>query len=108
VEETGEAGAEVRRFFVPTLAAYVLTVHDTQTKVVDCRRAAASKDIRGGNTDGGDRHASVTSALPLQTSIISTFLSTTVKQLVIEVSRRTPNAPSFWDDICCRPRRNSF
>lgn len=34
--------------FFPAFAAYVLTLHDAQTKVEDCRRTAASKDIGGG------------------------------------------------------------
>ena len=34
--------------FFPTLAAYVLTLHDAHTKFEDCRRTAASKDIGGG------------------------------------------------------------
>ena len=42
-----EAGAEDLPFF-PAFAAYVLTLHDAQTKVVDCRRTAASKDIGSG------------------------------------------------------------
>lgn len=42
-----EDGAE-SLFFFPALAAYVLVLHDAQTKVVDCRRTATSKDIGGG------------------------------------------------------------
>ena len=42
-----EAGAELLAFF-SALVAYVLILHDAQTKVVDCRRTAASKDIGGG------------------------------------------------------------
>lgn len=42
-----EAGVDDLPFF-PALAAYVLTLHDAQTKVEDCRRTAASKDIGGG------------------------------------------------------------
>ena len=42
------SGPEERWVFFPALAAYVLTLHDAQTKVVDCRRTATSKDIGGG------------------------------------------------------------
>ena len=64
MEEAEEVGVEVPRPFFPTaLAAYVLTLHDTQTWVVECRRATASKDIGGGNTDGGYCHVFVTSFL---------------------------------------------
>lgn len=42
-----DAGVESLPFF-PALDAYVLTLHVAQTKVVDCRRTAANKDIGGG------------------------------------------------------------
>ena len=45
--------------FFPTLAAYVLTLHDAHTKVEDCRRTAVSKDI-GGGMCRCDSNASVT------------------------------------------------
>lgn len=55
-----EAGVGVLPFF-PALAAYVLTLHDAQTKVGYCRRTAASKDIEGGmGICGCDSDASVT------------------------------------------------
>ena len=43
----GEAGAEPLPFF-SAFVAYVLILHDAQTKVVDCRRTAANKVIGGG------------------------------------------------------------
>lgn len=57
-----EAEADSLPFF-SAFAAYVLTLHDTQTKVVDCRRTAVSNVIGGGM--GGfrcDGNASVTSS----------------------------------------------
>jgi hypothetical protein len=57
----GEAGAVPLSFF-PALAAYALNLHDAQTKLVDCRRTAASKDIGDGmGMYGCDGHAFVTS-----------------------------------------------
>ena len=69
-----EAGEEDLPFF-SALVAYVLTLHDAQTKVEDCRRAAASKDIGGGmGMRGCDSNASVTRFRPsLRSSIISFF-----------------------------------
>ena len=65
-----EAGAESLPFF-PALAAYVLTLHDVQTKVVDCRRTAANNDIGSGmGIFGCDCYASVT---PHLSSILDHF-----------------------------------
>lgn len=97
--------------FFPALAAYVRTLHDAQTKAVDCRRAAASRVIGDGvGICGRDSHASVTSVplFDLPSLRFSLSPSTSTKESASEVSKRTPNAPSLWDDICCRPRRNSF
>jgi len=65
-----DAGAESLPFF-PALDAYVLTLHDAQTKVADCRRTAANKDIGSGmGICSRDSDAFVT---PPRSSIITLF-----------------------------------